>query len=59
MDAVLTSSQVKDNKEELSRLSMRLQYLISSLEESRARDILNSTEYEDALSTVFAYVEPR
>ncbi|KAJ7766097.1 hypothetical protein B0H16DRAFT_1717325 [Mycena metata] len=49
--------KVKDNNEELRRLSIRLQCLLLALEESRTRDVLNSSEYEDALTTVTSLVE--
>lgn len=46
-------TQVKDNKDELKSLSRRLQVIVQALEESRGRDVLRDTEYEDSLSAVF------
>ncbi|KAH8806710.1 hypothetical protein DL96DRAFT_611863 [Flagelloscypha sp. PMI_526] len=49
--------KVKDNKEDLRRLSTRLEHVMLSLEESRRRDVLKPTEYEDALTAIAALVE--
>ncbi|KAF8180442.1 hypothetical protein K438DRAFT_1768349 [Mycena galopus ATCC 62051] len=48
---------VKDNQEELRRLSIRLQHVMISIEESRQRNQTQPAEYEDALTSVAALVE--
>ncbi|KAJ7215918.1 hypothetical protein GGX14DRAFT_518352 [Mycena pura] len=49
--------KVKENQEELRRLSNRLQHVMISVEESRQRNQLQPAEYEDALTVVAALVE--
>ena len=49
------SIKVKDNKNELLRLSRRLEHIVVTLDESRSRDIIRSDEYDDALSAIFEY----
>ena len=52
---LLTSRcKVKDNKDELIRLSRRIEHIVVTLDEGRSRDIIRSDEYNDALSPVFA-----
>ncbi|KAJ7938368.1 hypothetical protein B0H13DRAFT_1942690 [Mycena leptocephala] len=47
----------EENKEELQRLAKRLQYVMTALAESRERNELQPTEYEDALSVISSLVE--
>ena len=49
------STKVKDNKDELLRLSRRIEHIVVTLDESRNRDIIRSDEYNDALSVIFEY----
>ena len=49
------STKVKDNKNELLRLSRRVEHIVLTLHESKSRDIIRSDEYEDALSAIFEY----
>ncbi|KAJ7334761.1 hypothetical protein DFH08DRAFT_292628 [Mycena albidolilacea] len=49
--------KVKENKEELQRLSNRLQYVMTSLEEARERNELQPAEYQDALTVIASLVE--
>ena len=49
------STKVKDNKDELLRLSRRIEHIVVTLDESRNRDIIRSDEYNDALSAIFEY----
>ena len=45
--------KVKGNKNELLRLSRRIEHIVVTLDESRSRDIIRSDEYNDALSVIF------
>ncbi|TFK29558.1 hypothetical protein FA15DRAFT_610192 [Coprinopsis marcescibilis] len=45
-------SKVKDNKEELQCLTQRIQLVVESLEDSKTRDVIRDSEYNDALTTV-------
>jgi hypothetical protein len=47
-----TSFQVKDNQEELQRVSDRLQHILNVLEENKSRDIIRQEEYNDALVAI-------
>ena len=49
------STKVKDNKNELLRLSRRIEHIVVTLDESRSRDIFRSDEYNDAVSAIFEY----
>ena len=49
------ANRVKDNKDELLRLSRRIEHVVVTLDESRSRDIIRSDEYNDALSAIFEY----
>ena len=49
------STKVKDNKDELLRLSRRIEHIVEVLDESRSRDIIRSDEYNDALSVISEY----
>ena len=45
-------TKVKDNKNELLRLSQRIEHIVATLYESRTRDIIRSDEYNDALFAI-------
>ena len=47
---------MRDNNDELLRISRRIEHIVLSIEESRDRNIIRSDEYNDALTTVFEYV---
>ncbi|KAJ6570097.1 hypothetical protein DFH09DRAFT_1154033 [Mycena vulgaris] len=44
--------QVKENKEELLRLSNRIKHVVLSLEDFRTRDIIQESEYTDAMTVI-------
>jgi hypothetical protein len=48
----LHHAQVKDNKNELMRVSRRLEHIILSVEDSRRRDVIREDEYNDALTAI-------
>jgi hypothetical protein len=48
----LLYAQVKDNKDELMRVSRRLEHIILSVEDSRRRDVIREDEYNDALTAI-------
>ena len=50
-----TSTKVKDNKNELFRLSQRIEHIVVTLNDCRSRDIIRSDEYNDALSAISKY----
>ncbi|KAJ7352386.1 hypothetical protein DFH08DRAFT_858741 [Mycena albidolilacea] len=45
-------SKVKENKTELLRLSNRIRHVVLSLEDSRRRDVIRDTDYNDALTAI-------
>ena len=49
------TNKVKDNKDELLRLSRRIEHIVITIDDSRNRDIIRSDEYNDALTAVFEY----
>ena len=49
---------VKNNNDELVRVSQRIEHVVLSIEESRDCDVIRSEEYNDALTTIFEYVTP-
>ena len=46
------ANQVKDNKDELIRLSRRIEHIVITIEESKNRDVIRPGEYNDALTTI-------
>lgn len=44
--------QVKDNRDELLRVSNRLQHVMLALEERQRRDFLRPDDYNDALTAI-------
>ena len=53
-----TLNKVKDNKDELIRLSRRIEHIVVTIDESKNRDIIRSDEYNDALTAIFEYGSP-
>lgn len=46
------ANKVKDNKDELIRLSKRIEHIVNTIEESKERDVIRPDEYNDALTSI-------